>query len=150
MLYTFQIWCPSPPLPPNALAHWFAANWKRSVFCLFTPHQPGQAPQHPWSVLVSGSVLRWFFLVVSAIACARWMLKMNNCGERYMQKQLLSASAKLKRYFLMSWFHPSRFHRSNWHQITWMHWEYEKIKQIFSLVAAANFFTVTQVEFQLN
>ena len=43
----------------------------QQIESLFTPHQAGQAPQHPLSVLiVSGSALHWFFLVVSAIACS--------------------------------------------------------------------------------
>ena len=41
----------------------------QQIESLFTPHQAGKVPQHPSSVLVvSGCALRWFFLVVSAIA----------------------------------------------------------------------------------
>ena len=50
MLYMIQIWCP-PPSPPTQCA-W---AW---IWCWFTPHQAGQAPHHPWSILlVSGSTL---------------------------------------------------------------------------------------------
>ena len=52
MLYMIQIWCPFPR--PQMRLH---ADLQQ-IESLFTPHQAGQVPQHPSSVLlVSGSVL---------------------------------------------------------------------------------------------
>ena len=56
MLYMIQIWCPShPPTPPMR----FPADLQQieSKAYLFTPHQAGQAPQHPWSILLVSALV---------------------------------------------------------------------------------------------
>ena len=81
MLHMIQIGPPPPP-PPMRVRADLQQIESKGVYLLL---RPGQASQHPLSVLlVSGSTLLWFFLVVSAIACSP---KTKNLGERYMQKQ---------------------------------------------------------------
>ena len=81
---------PFLPTPPNALARGIPANRKQRVFYLFTPHQAGQAPQHPSSVLlISGRALQWSswlsLLLLAQDECSRWTTvardtcKSNNC-----------------------------------------------------------------------
>ena len=87
---TCYIWFKSgAPPPPNCACARICSKLKakRVLFIYSSSARPSAStpfkrPPHEWQRP------SMFFLVVSAIACSRWMLKVNNHGERYMQKFL--------------------------------------------------------------